>query len=99
MEGEQSLVEKLMGVTNPVEHRNDMRDIGECTMSPQNPQESPKHVTGAQINLSPIKCGPQRTEPAGSSFLVGNLPERGRCSALPLQGLPSGSCSSEPGRF
>ena len=98
MKGEQSLVEKLMGVTNPCWAQNGMRDI-ECKMSPQNPQKSPKHVTGAQINLLPIKCGPHRTEPAGSSFLVGNLSERGRCSALPLQGLPSGSCSSEPGRF
>ena len=99
MEGEQSLAEKLMGVTNPAGSGNGMRDIGEWKMSPQDPQESPKHVTGAHINLSPIKCGPQRTEPAGSSFLVGNLPEKGRCSALPLQGLPSGSCSSEHGRF
>lgn len=34
VDGEQSLVEKLMGVTNPAGSRNGMRDI-ECKMSPR----------------------------------------------------------------
>lgn len=58
MDGEQSLVEKLMGVTNPAGSRNGMRDI-ECKMSPQNPQKSPKHVTELKSIYCPLSVAPK----------------------------------------